>query len=213
MSPVRLSASVVALSCIALVAFLLFDMQTPAFVAKLVASSAFIAVALQSGAAGYGYGRLILLGLAFSWFGDMFLTSATQTAFLLGLGAFLLAHITYIGAFITHGYDRRWVIASALPLTVIAIAVWTWLEPNTAPYLSIPVRAYVAAITIMVIFAFGTQGRSGSRYIVVGAVLFFLSDLSVAALRLLETPYATYVVGLPAYYAGQVCLALSVARR
>ena len=42
-----------------------------------------------------------------------------------------------------------------------------------------------------------------------GAVLFFLSDLSVAALRLVQVEYPTSVLGLPVYYAGQVCLALS----
>ncbi len=212
MNLVRTLATVVALGCIALVTFLLLDMHAPSVAAKLVASTAFIAIALKCGATSYAYGRLIVLGLAFSWFGDMFLTGSTDTAFLLGLGAFLLAHITYIAAFVTHGYDRRWVIVTAIPLAAIAIAVWAWLEPSTAPYLSIPVRTYIAAITVMVILAFGTQGSGGSRYIVVGAVLFFLSDLSVAALRLLETPYATYLVGLPAYYAGQVCLALSVSQ-
>ena len=212
MNSVRNLTIVVGVSCLALVAFLLFDLHMPSVVAKLVASSAFIAVAMKNDATCHGYGRLILLGLVFSWFGDMFLTGSTHTAFLLGLCAFLLAHVAYIAAFVAHGYSRRWVIAAALPLTVIAIAVWVWLEPNTAPYLSIPVRAYIAAITVMVIFAFGTQGHGGSRYIVVGAVLFFLSDLSVAALRLIETPNATYVLGLPAYYAGQVCLALSTRR-
>ena len=64
-------------------------------------------------------------------------------------------------------------------------------------------------ISLMVIFAIGTRGRGGSLLIVSGAVLFFLSDLSVAALRLVETDYPTYVLGLPFYYAGQVCLALS----
>jgi len=212
MKSLRTLSAVVAVACIALVTFLFFELRTPALVSKLMASSAFIALAFQGGAQHSWYGRLILLGLVFSWFGDMFLTNATQTAFLLGLGAFLLAHITYVAAFVTHGYDRRWVIVTAIPLAAIAIAVWAWLEPSTAPYLSIPVRTYIAAITVMVILAFGTQGCGGSRYIAVGAVLFFLSDLSVAALRLLETPYATYLVGLPAYYAGQVCLALSVSQ-
>lgn len=60
-------------------------------------------------------------------------------------------------------------------------------------------------------FAVGARGAGGSNYIIAGAVLFFLSDLSVAALRIQETSYATYVAGLPAYYAAQVCLALSIA--
>jgi hypothetical protein len=59
--------------------------------------------------------------------------------------------------------------------------------------------------------AFGTRGAGATPLIVVGACLFYLSDLSVAALRFTEPPLPTYVLGLPLYYAGQVCLAFSVA--
>lgn len=212
MNSARTFAIVVVMACIALVAFLLFDLRTPAFIAKLIASSAFIAVAAHGGATRHWYGRLILLGLVFSWFGDMFLTSVTQTAFLLGLGAFLLAHVAYVTAFVKHGYHRGWVWAAMVPVTVIAIVIWIWLEPHTAPYLSLPVRAYIAVISVMVIFAIGTRGAGGHPLILAGALLFFVSDLSVAALRLVETDWPTYVLGLPFYYGGQVCLALSVSQ-
>ena len=212
MNSVRTLSTVVAVACIALVAFLFFDLRTPAFVAKLVASSAFIAVAVQSGAASYGYGRLILVGLACSWFGDMFLTSPTQTAFLLGLGAFLLAHVAYVAAFIVHGVNRRWLLMAAVPVLVLAIGVTAWLAPHVAPYLTIPVRTYTAVISVMVIMAIGTRGAGGHALILAGALLFFVSDLSVAALRLVQTDWPTYILGLPFYYGGQLCLALSVSQ-
>jgi len=188
------------------------DHPIPAAVAKLIASSAFVGVAIVSGAWQSTFGKFLLLGLVLSWCGDMFLTRPTQTAFLFGLGAFLLGHVFYVAAFIKHGYRRSWVWAAMIPITIIAIAVWTWLEPHTAPYLSIPVRAYIATISVMVIFAFGTRGAGGSVLILMGALLFFLSDLSVAALRLVQTDYPTYVWGLPLYYGGQLCLALSVSQ-
>jgi uncharacterized membrane protein YhhN len=156
------------------------------------------------------YGRLILLGLGFSWCGDMFLTSQSQLAFLAGLCAFLLGHVAYVSAFIRHGYHRAWVFAAAVPVLAVAVAVLAWLAPHTPPELVIPVRAYVTVISLMVIFAYGTRGHDGSILIIAGATLFFLSDLSVAALRLAQTEYPTYVLGLPFYYAGQLCLALSV---
>jgi uncharacterized membrane protein YhhN len=158
------------------------------------------------------YGRLILVGLVFSWFGDMFLTGRSQLAFLAGLSAFLLAHVAYVSAFIRHGYSRAWVYATVVPVTALAIAVFAWLAPYTPANLMIPVRAYIVVISLMVIFAYGTRGRGGSILIILGATLFFLSDLSVAALRLVQTGYPTYVIGLPFYYAGQVCLALSVSQ-
>ena len=156
------------------------------------------------------YGRLILLGLAFSWCGYLFLTGESQLAFLAGLSAFLLGHVAYVSAFIRHGYRRAWLYIAVVPVSALAIAVFAWLEPHTPANLMIPVRAYIVVISLMIIFAYGTRGRGGSILIVIGATLFFLSDLSVAALRLVQTEYPTYVLGLPFYYAGQACLALSV---
>lgn len=199
-------------ACLTLVVLLYLGHTIPAALAKLIASTAFVTLAWCGGALDSVFGRLILAGLVFSWCGDMALVGASEAHFLGGLVAFLLAHVAYVSAFVAHGYQRSWVVATAIPITVIAIAVWAWLEPYTAANLSIPVRAYIAVISLMVIFAVGTRGVSGSWLIVTGATLFFLSDLSVAALRIVQTDVATYVIGLPFYYAGQVCLALSVSQ-
>ena len=208
----RILVALVAGSCATLVVLQLLGQGGQSIVAKLLASTAFVALALHAGALSSLYGRLILAGLALSWCGDMFLTGASREAFLGGLGAFLLAHVAYVSAFISRGYARSWTYATAIPITVIAIAVWTWLAPHTPDDMTIPVRAYIAVISLMVIFAFGTHGRERSLLIVSGAVAFFLSDLSVAALRLVQTEMPTYVVGLPLYYAAQVCFALSVSQ-
>ncbi|MDH3587533.1 MAG: lysoplasmalogenase [Gammaproteobacteria bacterium] len=209
MMSTRLLVTLVGVACIALVALLLADMTVPAAASKFIASSAFVALAIRGGALASVYGRLILTGLALSWCGDMFLIGLSKTAFLAGLVAFLLAHVAYVAAFVRHGYERRWIWVAMVPVTAIAIGVFVWLEPYTPPDLLNPVRAYVAVISLMVVFAMGTQGRGGSKLIVAGAIMFFLSDLSVASLRLVQTEYPTYSIGLPLYYAGQVCLALS----
>jgi uncharacterized membrane protein YhhN len=208
----RILVALVAVACCALVVLQLLDHRVPAIAAKLLASSAFIALAVYSGGLSSLYGRLITAGLALSWCGDMFLTGQSREAFLGGLGAFLLAHVAYTAAFVARGYQRSWAFGAAVPITAIAIGVWTWLEPHTPADMSIPVRAYIMIISLMVIFAFGTHGRTRSLLITGGAVAFFLSDLSVAALRLVQTEHATYVVGLPLYYVAQVCLALSVSQ-
>ena len=210
MLSIRNLALITGVACLVLVGLLYGDLYQAAFAAKLIASTSFIALAIKAGAMESTYGRLILLGLGFSWCGDMFLTGQSQLAFLAGLCAFLLGHVAYVSAFICHGYRRAWVFVAAVPVLAVAVAVLAWLAPHTPPELAIPVRAYVAVISLMVIFAYGTRGRDGSILIVAGATLFFVSDLSVAALRLAQTGYPTYVLGLPFYYAGQVCLALSV---
>lgn len=202
----------VAASCVALVALLLLGQDFAAAAAKLVASSAFVALAIVAGGLQSNYGRIILLGLVFSWFGDAFLIGETQLLFLSGLGAFLLAHLAYIVAFIERGISVKWAALAALPIVAIAIAVSVWLAPHIPPELKVPVRVYTTVISLMVIAAIGTRGRGAPALILAGALLFFLSDLSVAALRLVQTDYPTYIWGLPLYYAGQACLAVSTSQ-
>jgi uncharacterized membrane protein YhhN len=204
--------ALVTVACILLVALLLIGRDFPAAVAKLVASSGFIVLAIHVGGLRSNYGRIILLGLTFSWLGDVALIGETQSLFLLGLSAFLLAHLAYIAAFVVFGVSVKWVVVAVLPIALIAITVSLWLAPYIPQELVIPVRVYTAVISLMVIGAFGTRGRGATILVLAGAVMFFLSDLSVAALRLVQTDMPTYIMGLPLYYAGQVCLALSASQ-
>jgi uncharacterized membrane protein YhhN len=210
MNSVRTLSAIVAVAALALVALLLLDLRIPAAGAKLIASSSFIGVAIVSGAWQTAFGRLLLAGLALSWCGDMFLIGTSRTAFLSGLVAFLLAHVAYVAAFIRHGYNRTWTLLSAIPVAIVAVLVYNWLQPHIPAELDTPVRSYIAVISLMVVYAFGTRGAGGSKLILAGALLFYLSDLSVAALRLVQTDWPTYILGLPLYYGGQLCLALSV---
>lgn len=204
--------ALVALGCGTLVTLLFLERDIAAAVAKLVASTAFVTLAVQVGALRSGYGRFVLVGLVFSWFGDALLIGKTPTFFLAGLGAFLLAHAAYITAFVVNGIDVRWSVSAAIPIAFLAVIISAWLAPHLAPTLVLPVRIYTALISLMVIAAFGTRGKGASFLILAGALLFFMSDLSVAALRIVQTEFPTYVWGLPLYYAGQVCLAISASQ-
>src|SRR5690606_11871323 len=68
-------------------------------VAKLGASSCFVALAVALGADQSAYGRLVLGALLLGWLGDALLLSRRPPAFMAGLGAFLLAHALYAAAF------------------------------------------------------------------------------------------------------------------
>ena len=204
--------ALVAVGCLLLVALLLVGRDFPAAFAKLVASSGFILLAIHAGGLRSDYGRVILAGLTFSWLGDAALIGQGRSWFLFGLAAFLLAHVAYIAAFVIAGLSARWIGVAALPIAIIALAVSEWLDPYLTPGLVVPVRLYIVVISLMVITAFGARGRGASILIVVGAVSFFLSDLSVAALRLVQTDIPTYILGLPLYYFAQINFALSTSR-
>ena len=179
--------------------------------AKVVASSSFLATAVSVGALRHRFGRVVFAGLVLSMAGDLFLIGQSQRFFLFGLCSFLLAHIAYITAFVSHGQDRRWVLAAAVPGVIAAILVGVWLGPHVSPELAAPVHVYIAAITLMVITAFGARGAGASRLLVAGALMFFVSDLSVAMQRIVETDFPTIIWGVPLYYSGQLCLALGAA--
>lgn len=181
-----------------------------AVLSKLVASCGFLAVAVFSDARRSRYGRIILLGLVFSWFGDMFLLAPGERFFLAGLGSFLLAHIAYIFAFSTYGLSDRWSFSALLPVAIISLLVTIWLTPYVPEGMVAPVRIYTFAISLMVILAFGARGVGAPVLVPFGALLFYFSDLSVAILQFTSTPFPHYVWGLPFYYTGQLMLALSV---
>lgn len=204
------SAYLCGAGCAALVTGLLLDLPQFAAVAKIIASTALIATVIAAGALASRYGVVILVGLFLSWFGDAFLIGESERWFLFGLVSFLLAHVAYITAFVGVGVDRNWTLAATAPVIVIAVLVLLWLTPLVPGGLAWPVRIYTAVISLMVITAFGTLGAGATPFIVAGACLFYLSDLSVAATRFADPLFPTYVLGLPLYYAGQLCLALSV---
>lgn len=198
-------------ACALLVVSRLLEFAAAAALFKLIASTAFLALAWWNGAFGSLYGRVLFAGLAFSWFGDMFLLGDTETLFLAGLGSFLLAHVCYTAAFTISGLGARWSLAASVPVAIVSALALTWLQPHLPPGSAMPVRLYTVVISLMVIAAAGTRERDGSRLIPMGALLFYLSDLSVASLQFTAPSFPHYVWGLPFYYTGQLLLASSVA--
>jgi len=206
----QLVIGVLTIACMLLVVFQLTDIRPGEIASKLAASTAFVTVAILSGASRSAYGRVVLVALVFSWFGDMFLLGEAPHLFLAGLASFLLGHIAYVIAFSIHGLSRKWLIYTLVPIAVISVLVSAWLTPYIPEDMLVPVRTYTVVISLMVIMAFGTRGAGGSLLIPVGATLFYFSDLSVAAGQFVEPAFPNYVWGLPFYYTGQLLLALSV---
>jgi uncharacterized membrane protein YhhN len=206
----RLLLAALAIACISLLVFQLADVRLGAIASKFVASTAFLAIALLSGALRSRYGRVLFAGLVLSWFGDMFLLGTTRHFFLAGLVSFLLAHIAYVVAFSVHGLNVKWSISAVVPVAALSILVAAWLTPYLPADMIVPVRTYTLVISLMVITAFGAKGAGGTWLIPLGAALFYFSDLSVAAGQFVEPAFPNYVWGLPFYYIGQTLLALSV---
>lgn len=187
------------------------DIAVLPIVMKMTASLSFLATAWLAGARHSVYGRVLFVGLICSSWGDYFLLSATPRRFLAGLISFFLAHVTYCVAYVLCKPRIKTTSAAGATLAVAGIFVVRWVWPHVPDDMHIPVAAYITVISIMVALAAGTASRSGGRFILVGAVLFYLSDLFVARQQFVTPGFVNSLVGLPLYFGGQVVLALSIA--
>lgn len=184
------------------------DHRPGVWLAKPLASTGFVAIALSAGALGSAYGRWVLTALLLCWLGDVLLIPrGAPKAFRAGLFSFLLGHLVFTGAFAARGLDL-W--TSACVAAAAAAAGWMalrWLRPHLPPDMAVPVRAYIAVISAMLVCAAGTVGHAGDPRILAGALLFYFSDLAVARERFVAPGFANKAWGLPLYFAGQVLLA------
>ncbi len=110
------------------------------------------------------------LALVLSWLGDVLLQSPGDIGFLLGMGAFGLAHLAYIALYLGPVRTRR------VPAWGILVAVLWWgaLVALLAPYLGgllVPVTIYGVVLGAAAATALGT-----TRLIAIGAAVFLVSD-------------------------------------
>ena len=177
---------------------------------KIIASSAFVLLALQLDAMTSTYGRWILAALALSWMGDVFLLSKQNRFFMLGIASFLLSHIVFSIAFATQPLDIPALFAGLAAMSFVGIMVLRWLWSHLQSFFRVAVSAYIAAIIAMCSFAIALSAASGNVILAAGALAFAASDISVARDRFVCPGFTNRAWGLPLYYAAQIALALSV---
>lgn len=157
--------------------------------------------------------RMALAGLAFSTLGDVLLLFAGGESgalfFLMGLVAFLFAHLSYIGGFsalVNHknGFLRSqpwWV----LPFVVFLAGFLWWLWPGIPPDMRLPVSVYAGVITTMALSVVNLRDAVTQKIfwpMLAGALLFMLSDCLIAVQKFGNAlgnaglaVMATYLVG------------------
>lgn len=178
------------------------------WLAKPLASSVFVAAALSHGALSSRYGTWVLAALVLSWLGDVLLIPDDPRVFRAGIGAFALAHVAYAAAFAARAFEPARAALAAVPVAVAVIAAARWLRPHVPADMAIPVNAYIAILSAMVVAAAGAS--RADPWILAGALLFYASDLTVARERFVTRSPWNSLVGLPLYYASQLVLAGTV---
>ncbi len=155
----------------------------------------------------------VLVGLFFSLGGDVALMFPERPrAFLVGLVLFLIAHIAYTVVFTTLGRFSPWDVLSALLLLAAGVGFYRLIRAGLGP-LKGPVIGYMLVISVMVHRALSTLASpvfpTGSALMIAaGALLFYLSDVILAANRFWR-PWKYHHWSLALYYSGQLLLALT----
>ena len=178
------------------------------WLAKPVASLAFIWAGIAAGALDSTYGQWILLGLVLCLLGDVLLIPHDRAAvFRAGVFAFLGGHVAYSAAFLTQPLDGFGLAGGAVLLAVVVGGVLRWLASSLPADMAWPVRIYMIVIGVMSALACGVTAAGGPWAVAVGALAFTASDVSVARDRFVRHEFLNRAWGLPLYYGAQLLLA------
>lgn len=209
-----------AVACAVLVLAEYLGLRWLRIAAKLAASAAFVALALTlAGKHDHDfYTPGIVLGLMFGALGDAALLGTSKRMFLIGLVAFLIGHVLYVLAIGSILPWRDWLPAAGALGVVPVLASGLVIAPmaDRLGRMRGPVIAYVVVITVMVIAAIAvTRARTlpdpNRLCLLIGACLFYVSDISVARDRFVGRSFTNKAWGLPAYYGGQLLITWSLA--
>ena len=190
--------------------------QRQIYVLKPISTLLVIAVALLSSVEpvqNLTYTVGVIIGLLLSFGGDIALMfQEHRKAFIIGLALFLLGHIAYTVIFTLLGEFSTWDLLSAGMLVAVGVSFYLLIRSNLGA-MQVPVIAYIVVISVMVNRAGSTLaspvfGVGQALMVLIGAVLFYISDVILAASRFWKL-WEYNRISLGFYYGGQLLIALA----
>jgi uncharacterized membrane protein YhhN len=120
--------------------------------------------------------RWLVAALTFSAAGDFLLAMPWWApSFVLGLGAFLVAHLCFLAALIPLVVPTTWRVAAAAVVITACVALLVWFWPRLiAEGMAVPVALYMAVLGAMVCAAL--LARLPTPWTALGALCFAVSD-------------------------------------
>jgi uncharacterized membrane protein YhhN len=172
-----------------------------------------VLAALLVAAWSMGGGWALLAALALSLVGDIALLSESEPRFVVGLGAFLLAHLAYVVAFTLTGMPSgRLALAGAALVALAAATAGRRIVPSAVreggPALGGACAAYMAVIGVMVVGAWAT----GRPLVALGATVFMVSDTVLAWNRFVRPLRFGPLAVMVTYHVGQVLIVIGLLR-
>ena len=165
---------------------------------------------LRQAPAGH-YRRWISLGLLASLAGDLLLEWPADL-FVFGLGAFLLAHLAYLRAYLNSCRHAAW--PALLLAASTGAGIFSLLASGGLGDLLLPVGLYALAISAMLWRALARLGqahlsRTSTWLAALGATLFVLSDSLIGINRFVQPFAAAPLAIMISYWLGQWLIAAS----
>lgn len=174
-------------------------------VAKPATLAALVAVAVVADPARPGVQAWMVAGLVLSLVGDVLLM-LPERWFVGGLVAFLLGHVLYVVGLGQVPTSADWLVVGLVVVVVCGTTIGRRIVRRVAlgrhRRLTVPVIAYLVVISAMVVAAFGT----GAAAAIVGALLFYASDATLAWNRFVEPLRWGPLAVMVTYHLGQAGL-------
>ena len=121
----------------------------------------------------------ISAALFFSLAGDTLLMGAGEIFFLAGMGAFALAHLSYISFFVRErGYPSSWIgLLIGVIIAVFSLfALNTWIELPEPMIIPVNVYGIILGLNFIVSLQFGLSCNKPAYLVPLGVFLFIASD-------------------------------------
>ncbi len=154
------------------------------------------------------FNSFILMGLILSLSGDLLLIPKSNNRyFLVGIGAFALAHVAYSSAFVLLSFSLQTLLISSAITLVAGTMIYLWLKPYLHSKYQIIVPVYLCIIMIMVALGSSVAFHNQQYWIGFGSILFAISDIFVARNRFIKPEFMNRLIGLTLYYTAQIMIA------
>ena len=149
--------------------------------------------------------------LVFSATGDFLLAMPWwELSFVLGLAAFLIAHLCFLAALLPLAAASAPRLVAAAVTILACLALLTWFWPRLiAEGMAVPVTLYIAVLGAMVCTAL--LARLPTPWTALGAVCFAVSDAMIGVSKFVLSPADTEMLAVPIWWAYATSLMLITA--
>lgn len=157
---------------------------------------------------------IYLIAVFFSFLGDVLLIFDSELNFILGLATFLISHIFYI-VMVLKGLEQSShvnKVRAAIPFIVLFFVLISFLK-DSLDVMLIPVVVYGLVISLfgtMALLNFKLKKNKPSLILLIGAILFIISDSILAINKFYSAKEILAVSVMITYLLAQYCICVSV---